>query len=158
MDKDIKLLAVIRAQYFKVHQARRIREGEILTKDAQYIELCQLEDRLNERIITLQDEIKDKAVWIFSETQDKNPLDGVKIVMKKRVTYDSSEAVKYCLQYLQEAIELKKSVFESHMKKSPTSFVTISQEPVAQIATDLMKLFNEGVIMEENKSKDKEVD
>ena len=72
----------------------------------------------------------------FCETGNKNPAPGVAVKIFQTFAYDPKEALKWAMSH-QVALSLDKKSFEAFAKATPLDFVTINEEPRAQIAAVL---------------------
>lgn len=102
--------------------------------------------QLKTDIDTLEQSIKAQAIADYERTGQK-PASHIKIVMRKRLSYDKIVATDWCKLHLPEALTIDTRFFEEHAKAvantTPIPGVTLVSEPTAQIASDLSNLGNE---------------
>ena len=84
-----------------------------------------------------------KTLQAYLQTGDKTPALGVSVKVFTILDYDTKDALKWAMSH-QIALTLDKKSFETFAKATPLEFVTISEEPRAQIATNLGTVENEG--------------
>ena len=89
-------------------------------------EVAEVEARLRE--LTLQ---------VYAETGDKAPAIGVGIREVTKLEYDNKVAFDWAVGHTM-ALKLDVSAFEKIVKASPLDFVTVTKEPQATIATNLV--------------------
>lgn len=83
-----------------------------------------------------EDNLRLMTLQAYAETGDKAPTEGVSVKLFQVLDYDPKEALKWAMEH-QIALSLDKKSFEGFAKATPLDFVTISEEPRAQIATKL---------------------
>ena len=72
----------------------------------------------------------------YAETGDKAPAAGVSVKIFQVLSYDQGEAMKWASEH-RVALKLDTSTFEKIAKVDTPGFVTISEEPRAQISRNL---------------------
>jgi len=82
--------------------------------------------------------LRELTIKAYNETGSKNPAPGVGIREITKLEYNPKQAFEWAKEH-QIALSLDKKSFESLAKANPIDFVTISTEPQATIATDLLK-------------------
>jgi len=80
--------------------------------------------------------LREMAIEKYSETGDKAVAPGVAVKIFEVLDYEPKEAFKWAMAH-QIALSLDKKSFETLAKATPLEFVTIKEEPRAQIAQDL---------------------
>ena len=88
--------------------------------------------------------LRSEALEEYKATDNKAPGPGVAIKLFQKLEYDHEEAFKWACKH-EMALQLNVGAFEKIVRISPDragdlSFVQVSQEPQAQIATDLSKV------------------
>ncbi len=86
-----------------------------------------------------EDKLREMAVAQYAETGEKAVAPGIGIRVLSRLGYDSKEAMDWAIKH-ELALKLDTSAFEKIAKTSNLSFVIISEEPTATIATELAKV------------------
>jgi len=89
-----------------------------------------------------EDKLRELTLQAYAETGNKSPVNGVGIRERTILTYDNKVAFDWAKAH-KLALKLDTKTFESIVKADPPSFVTITKEPIATIATEL-KLVEEG--------------
>jgi hypothetical protein len=129
------------SQYsFKIAAAN---EALRLTKEFTDLQMIKDAQAQNEaQIILIEKDIREVALEEYDESQVKD-LGGVQIKTFTSLEYAEGAAILYCMNHqekkLQEMVSYKldKRGFEKIAKELKPEFVTIKEEPRAQIATDL---------------------
>jgi len=89
-----------------------------------------------------EDELRKMALQFYSDTGEKQVAQGVGIRVRSVLNYDSKDAFAWALEH-KIALKLDGSAFEQIVKtasETRPSFVTITEEPQATIATELLKV------------------
>ncbi len=88
--------------------------------------------------LTAEAEVKLRNLTLqaYAETGDKAPAVGVSVKLFTVLNYDSDEAKEWAVEH-QVALKLDTTTFEKIAKVDKPSFVTMSEEPRAQIARNL---------------------
>ena len=88
--------------------------------------------------LVAEEEAKLRALTLqaYEQTGNKAPALGVSVKIFQTLDYDPKEALKWAMAH-QIALSLDKKSFETFAKATPLEFVTIGEEPRAQIATEL---------------------
>lgn len=99
--------------------------------------------QLKTEIDTLEQAIKAQAVADYERTGSKPTTPHIKIVMRKRISYDKIAALNWAKIHLPEALTIDVKFFEEHAKAvaatTPIPGVTIAAEPTAQISTGIFE-------------------
>lgn len=80
--------------------------------------------------------LRESTLQAYAETGEKAPTPGVSIKLFQTMDYDPKEALKWAVAH-QIALSLDKKSFETFAKSTPLEFVTLGEEPRAQIAQNL---------------------
>jgi len=80
--------------------------------------------------------LRELTLQAYTETGNKSPAEGVSVKIFQTLDYDPKEALKWALHH-EIALSLDKKSFETFAKATPLEFVSITEEPRAQIATKL---------------------
>jgi len=83
--------------------------------------------------------LREMAIETYLKTLDKAVAPGVSIRMMTKLSYDAKVALNWAMHH-ELALKLDATAFEKIAKTSNMSFVTISEEPTATIATELSKM------------------
>lgn len=83
--------------------------------------------------------LRELALETYAETGDKTVAPGVGIRVMSRLGYNNKEAFEWAIKH-ELALKLDSSAFEKIAKTSDLAFVTITEEPTATIATELLKV------------------
>lgn len=86
--------------------------------------------------------LREATIKVYRETGNKAPALGVSVKIFQTLDYDPKEALKWAMSH-QVALSLDKKSFEGFAKATPLDFVSVNDEPRAQIATDLSKVLEE---------------
>ena len=81
-------------------------------------------------------QLRELALVAFKETGDKQVAPGIGIRVRQVLNYESRDAMEWAVKH-ELALKLDPSAFEKIAKTSNLSFVTITEEPTATIATEL---------------------
>lgn len=87
-------------------------------------------------------QIREEAARLYQEKREKQPHPAVKVILKTKLQYVPEIALEWCKQNLTPAVipeSLDVKTFEKLAKEVKPEFVTIVEEPQAQIAQDLSK-------------------
>ena len=94
---------------------------------------------VGELVSKLETEIRNEATLDYLDNGVKD-LGGVQIKIFTLLVYNESAAINYCLEHNHaNLLKLNKTGFEKVAKELQPDFVTIKEEPRAQIATNLNK-------------------
>ena len=106
--------------------------------------LQEIADSAKNVVAEAEAEIKEMALAVYHETQNKNPTPGVAIRMNRLAVYDDEDAFAWALEHqlalVPESLnekEYKNLVLNKHAPGE------VKEEPVAQIARDLAKALKE---------------
>jgi len=83
--------------------------------------------------------LRETAIQSYTETGNKAVAPGVGIRLMTRIGYDGKEAFDWAVEH-KLALKLDTSSFEKIAKTNDLSFVTITEEPQATIATELARV------------------
>lgn len=83
--------------------------------------------------------LRELALETYAEVGDKTVAPGIGIRIMTRLNYEAKEAMGWAMEH-KLALKLDSSAFEKIAKTSNLSFVTISEEPQATIATELQEI------------------
>ena len=83
--------------------------------------------------------LRDLALQSYAKTKEKTVAPGIGIRVMTRLNYESQKAMEWAMEH-KLALKLDSSAFEKIAKTSNLPFVTITEEPVATIATELAKV------------------
>lgn len=83
-----------------------------------------------------EDKLRELTLQVYALTGNKQPAEGVSVKIFETLDYDPKTALKWAMSH-QIALSLDKKSFEGFAKATPLDFVTVSEEPRAQIATNL---------------------
>jgi len=88
-----------------------------------------------------EDSLRFLALETYAKTGEKTVAYGIGIRVLTRLAYEDSDAMSWALEH-KLALKLDFSAFEKMVKANPLSFsfVAISEEPSATIATELQKV------------------
>lgn len=84
-------------------------------------------------------QLRELAITEYTKTGNKTVAPGVGIRVMTRLSYDGKEAMDWAMEH-KLALKLDSSAFEKIAKTSNLPFVTISEEPTATIATELVRV------------------
>jgi hypothetical protein len=132
-------LAELRKKYKEAQDAAKrtqeVLETEPLWQKVQSFKTDAAE--VGELVSKLETEIRNVAIYEYIDNGIKD-LGGVQIKVFSTLEYDENTAVNYCLEHQHaNLLKLNKTGFEKVAKELKPEFVTIKEEPRAQIATDL---------------------
>lgn len=106
---------------------------EIIEREAKQL----TEKSILEQIAGLEKDLREVALEEYAINKHKD-LGGVQIKIFTSLEYDENIAVNYCLEHKHNTLlKLDKRGFEKVAKELKPEFVTVKEEPRAQIATDL---------------------
>lgn len=83
--------------------------------------------------------LRELTLQTYAETGNKAPAVGVGIRVRTILSYLASDALSWAIEH-KLALKLDSSTFEKIAKTSNLPFVTISEEPQATIATELVEV------------------
>ncbi len=143
-DKDTILLSVLRGQVQVVAVARDKvahlkKQRDILLEKWNNDNRGLLDDLTQAGADVAVDEatLRELTLQAYQETGNKTPVEGVGIREMTKIEYDPKEALKWAMQH-QIALSLDKKTFEGFAKTTPLDFVSITKEPQATIAVNLV--------------------
>jgi len=87
-------------------------------------------------VAEVEAKLRELTLQAYQETGSKTPARGVSVKIFQTLDYDPKEALKWAMAH-QIALSLDKKSFEGFAKATPLEFVSLTEEPRAQIATDL---------------------
>ena len=88
------------------------------------------------RVAEEEAKLRELVLQSYRDTLEKAPAPGVSVKVLQTLDYNPQDALNWALQH-HIALTLDKKAFENIAKTTPLDFVTIKEEPRAQIATDL---------------------
>jgi len=136
---QIKEVVKAREQRFRLGMAKQRSYEQWLDTNLELMgQLAIAENQVAEQETLL----RELTVRAYNETGSKQPAPGVSVKLFQILDYDPKEALKWAMSH-QVSLSLDKKSFESLAKATPIECVTISEEPRAQIATDLSKVLEE---------------
>ena len=136
-DIEVQIEVVILAR----ENAQRAREAKAVAYAAWEREYKSLLDSVTDTSTVVteeEDELRALTVKAYEQTGNKTPAVGVSIKIFQTMDYDPKEALKWAMTH-QIALSLDKKSFENIAKNTPLEFVTIGEEPRAQIAQNLAR-------------------
>ncbi len=83
--------------------------------------------------------LRELALDTYASTSDKAVAPGIGIRVRSILSYDGQDALDWAIEH-NLALKLDSSTFEKIAKTSNLPFVTITEEPQATIATELVKV------------------
>ena len=83
-----------------------------------------------------EEKLRGLTLLAYAETGNKYPAEGVSVKVFEKLDYDPKEALHWAIHH-EVALKLDAPTFEKIAKVDTPSFVTISEEPRAQISTQL---------------------
>lgn len=108
----------------------------------EYVAAKDAQRQIDDQISSLENDIREVALSEFAENQVKD-LGGVQVKIFTIMEYDDQAATDYCLSHNHASLlKLDKRKFEKVAKELQPDFVTIKEEPRAQIASDLSDYLN----------------
>ena len=126
----------------KQAEATNLRGTSYLQWAAENQHLLDAQEKAKEFCHSTEDELRKLALQFYSDTGEKQVALGVGIRVRSVLNYEVKDAFAWALEH-KFALELDKSAFEKMAKIAPEtrpSFVTITEEPQATIATELAKV------------------
>jgi hypothetical protein len=137
MFEEIKeqIKVVVEARQKGRATAKAVSEARILWEENNKVII---QDSLNTSIACMEAEAKLRELTLaaFNETGNKAPVPGVGIRVMEKLEYDLKVALDWAKAHKM-ALTLDKKAFEKIAKADKPDFVTIIQEPIATIATEL---------------------
>uniref|UniRef100_A0A6M3LAG7 Uncharacterized protein n=1 Tax=viral metagenome TaxID=1070528 RepID=A0A6M3LAG7_9ZZZZ len=88
--------------------------------------------------------LRELTIKAYQDTGNKAPALGVSVKLFQTLDYDPKDALKWAMSH-QIALSLDRKSFEGFAKATPLDFVTVKEEPRAQIATDLSKVISQEI-------------
>ena len=100
-----------------------------------------LDDESNARLACqeAETELRELAIQIYADTGSKDVAPGIGIRVMTKLGYDGKVAMEWAMEH-KLALKLDSSAFEKIAKTSNLTFVTVTEEPLATIATALAKI------------------
>lgn len=96
---------------------------------------------INEEQETVENNLREAALHGYLVTGDKNPVDGVSVIINKSMMYSVDNAIAWAVSNAREMLKLDTGLFQRHAKAvadtMPLEFVNIAEEPAVRIATKL---------------------
>ena len=133
IEKQINLVVVARGVERETN-CQRVAAYNVWVEANQHI--LDLESDAKSACQEAEAQLRAMALSIFAETQDKKVAPGIGIRVKTVLDYDGKDAMDWALDH-KLALKLDGTAFERIAKTSALSFVAITEEPTATIATEL---------------------
>jgi len=135
---------VKRVADLRLKQAELKEKKEALFADWENLHRELLNDIITANLDTQKAEetLRNEAIISYEIDGNRKPVPGVEIKLFTRLSYETGKAFDWALDH-KISLSLDKKIFETLAKVNPPPFVTIRQEPMAQIATDLSKEIKE---------------
>ena len=133
IEKQINLVVVARGVARETN-CQRVAAYNVWVEANQHI--LNLESDAKSACQEVEAQLREMALSIFAETQDKQVAPGIGIRVRQALAYDENEAMEWAIKHTL-ALKLDSSAFEKIAKTNNLPFVTISEEPTATIATEL---------------------
>ncbi len=133
-----KRLEVAEAREKVVKIKEQLNKTELGLSFAQAIEYSSI---ANEEMQTIEKHLRQAALEHYKDTGDKNPVDGVSVIINKSLVYNIDNAIAWAISNAREMLKLDKKLFEKHAKAVvdtiPLDFVVTKEEPAVRIATKI---------------------
>ena len=145
MDELIKELAQARAAAANAKENLKQLEAELLNNPV-YIQLKETASEIADTVSQMEEHIKAEAKTQFALDGNKKPHAAVTIKMFSTVSIlHEPTAREWCFSNFRPALKLDTKTFENAVKDGnvPIDIATASEEPRAQIASDLSKYLAE---------------
>ena len=130
----------------KVVEARERMQGATLLRKESYERWAEENDHLfglekitKETCQEAETKLREMAIETYLKTLDKAVALGVSIRVMTKLDYDAKEAMEWAVKH-ELALKLDISKFEKIAKTENLTFVTITEEPTATIATELSRV------------------
>ncbi len=136
----------LREKKLEVSEAReqivKIREELEKTELGQsLVQAIEYNSVVGEELKAIEDHLRKAVLEYYRDTDDKNPVDGVSVIINKSLVYDIDWAIAWAINFAVDMLKLDKKLFEKHAKSvadtMPLDFVTIEDEPAVRIAKKL---------------------
>ena len=134
LEGQIKVVAEARG---RIAQLREEKNLALSMWENENKELLRHLDTTAEAVNVAEAWLRTLTLQAYNETGNKAPAVGVGIREVTKLTYGPREALTWATDHRM-ALKLDVSAFEKIVKVSPLDFVTITQEPQATIATNLL--------------------
>lgn len=107
--------------------------GRTIAQAKAYLEAIQQEEK------ELDSQLRQLAIDNFNETGDKDPVNGVKVIINKSLEYVPDKAIVWCINNALGMLKLDKRAFEKHARAVvdtvPIEFIEIKEVPAVRIST-----------------------
>lgn len=119
------------------------RQKELLDKakaDPEYVALEKATENYAKALDELDAQIREQAIADYLANQNKKPGNGIEIkIFKVATILDPEHAREWCMTNFRPALKLDETMLRKTAIEGaiPSSVVSVTQEPRAQIATDL---------------------
>lgn len=113
---------------------------EKVTKSTEYTDIENALEEAGEHMVEIDVAIRKEALATYDLTQNKKPGHGIEIkIFSVATILDRDRAREWCMGNFTPALKLDESIFKRAAIDGtiPASLVTVSEEPRAQIASDL---------------------
>ena len=139
LKEQIKLVVEARSTKVQLDQLKteRYSQWEYENHDL-LLEISEARDRVGD----VEERLRELTLQAYADTGNKAPAPGLGIRERTVLTYENKVALDWAKAHKM-AIQLDKKAFEKIAKADPPSFVTISTEPQATIATNLEEIKEE---------------
>lgn len=98
-------------------------------------------EAIREELKETDEAIRAQAIVNYHQTGDKNPVDGVSVVINKVFSYPVNRAVEWAINNSLDMLKLDTKKFEKHARAVndtlPIEFVEVKEEPSVRIASRL---------------------
>jgi len=109
--------------------------GQAITQAKAYLDVVEKEEK------EIDNRLRLAAINCFEKTGEKNPVDGVKVIILKPVEYELDKAVRWAIDNATNMLKLDKRQFEKYAKAMseimPLEFVEIKEVPSVRIAKNI---------------------
>ncbi len=139
MKELINTVVEARAKATEAKKARH--DAQVAWEESNAI-LFQAEAVASGECASAEAKLKEEALKVYAEVGNKTVAPGVGIRLMTRLLYENKEAMDWAVKH-ELALKLDTSAFEKIAKTSNLPFVTITEEPIATIATELQAVDEE---------------
>ncbi|KKN76949.1 hypothetical protein LCGC14_0366010 [marine sediment metagenome] len=133
LQTQIKVVAEAR---HKITELREEKNIALSMWENENKELLRSLDIMTEEVSVVEAWLRTLTLKAYNETGSKAPAVGVSVKMFEVLNYDADKAKEWALEH-RVVLSLDKKSFEDFAKATPLEFVSITEEPRAQIATNL---------------------
>jgi len=108
---------------------------------ADYQDALEYLNQIKEQVWKVDQELRTAALATYQQDGNKNPANGVKVIIARALAYDIQTAINWAALSAQGLLKLDKRKFEQHARNVaetvPLSFVEITEQPTVRISKDL---------------------